>query len=54
MAALKEVEVARMQNEIDVATFETVKADLKRQTVTVLRAIEEAHAAGADKPAAAS
>jgi len=42
MAALKELEMARMSNEIDVAAYDTVKADLKRQTVTVMRALETA------------
>ncbi|MEA3190180.1 MAG: hypothetical protein QOD77_762 [Thermoplasmata archaeon] len=42
VAALKEVEVARQNNEMPVEVYDQVKADLKRQAVTVMRAIEEA------------
>jgi hypothetical protein len=41
MAALKEVEVAKMNQEIDAATYDSVKAEFKKQAVTVMRAIEE-------------
>jgi len=40
MAALKEVEVAKMNQEMDAATYDVVKADFKRQAVTVMRALE--------------
>lgn len=42
MAALKEVELAKMGREMDNATYDVVKADLKRQTVAVMRALEAA------------
>ena len=48
MAALKEVEVAKMHNEMAPEVYDAVKADLKRQTVTVMRALEETGAAKAD------
>jgi hypothetical protein len=41
MAALKEVEVAKMNGEMEASAYDTVKADLKKQTVTVMRALEE-------------
>jgi len=41
MAALKEVEVAKMHNEMAPEVYDAVKADLKKQTVTVMRALEE-------------
>lgn len=42
LAALKEVEMARQSNEMPAEVYDQVKADLKRQAVTVMRAIEEA------------
>ena len=41
MAALKEVEMAKMSGEMEAPAYDTVKADLKKQTVTVMRALEE-------------
>lgn len=41
LAAMKELEVARMDQTIDTAAYDTLKADFKRQTVTVMRALEE-------------
>jgi hypothetical protein len=49
LAALKEVEVARMNNEMAPEVYDAVKADLKKQAVTVMRALETA---GADEPKA--
>jgi len=40
MAALKEVEVAKMNNEMPPEVYDAVKADLKKQAVTVMRALE--------------
>lgn len=40
LAALKEIEVARMNNEMPTEVYDQVKADLKRQAVTVMRALE--------------
>lgn len=40
LAALKEVEVARMNNEMPPEVYDAVKADLKKQAVTVMRALE--------------
>jgi hypothetical protein len=42
MAGLKELELARQANEIDVATYDQLKAELKRETVIVMRALDEA------------
>ncbi len=42
MAALKELEMAKMNKEIDTEAYDALKADFKRQTVTVMRALEEA------------
>ncbi len=42
MAALKEIELARQANELDVPTYDTLKAELKKEAVTVMRAIDEA------------
>lgn len=42
MAALKELEVAKMNKEIEPAAYDSLKADFKRQTVTVMRALEDA------------
>jgi hypothetical protein len=42
LAALKEVELARQSNEMDVPVYDAVKAELKKEAVTVMRAIEEA------------
>lgn len=41
MAALKELELAKMNQEMDTAVYDALKADYKKQTVTVMRAIEE-------------
>lgn len=41
LAAMKELEVARMDQTIDSAVYDALKADFKRQTVTVMRALEE-------------
>lgn len=40
MAALKEIEVAKMNQEMDPAVYDAVKADFKKQAVTVMRALE--------------
>lgn len=40
LAALKEVEVAKMANEMPPEVYDAVKADLKKQAVTVMRALE--------------
>ncbi len=40
LAALKEVELARQANEMPVEVYDVVKADLKKQAVTVMRALE--------------
>jgi hypothetical protein len=48
LAALKEVEVAKMNNEMPPEVYDVVKADLKKQAVTVMRALES----GADAAAA--
>ncbi len=42
MAALKELEVAKMNGDMDVPTYDALKAELKRETVTVMRALEAA------------
>ncbi len=44
MAALKEIELGRQADEIDVATYDTLKAELKKEAVTVMRAIDESGA----------
>lgn len=49
LAALKEIEVAKMNNEMPTEVYDTVKADLKKQAVTVMRALETATAAGESK-----
>ena len=41
LAAMKELEVARMDQAIDLAAYDSLKADFKKQTVTVMRALEE-------------
>jgi hypothetical protein len=41
MAALKELEMAKIQKEIDAPTYDALKADFKRQAVTTMRALEE-------------
>jgi hypothetical protein len=41
LAALKEVEIARQTNEMDVPTYDAVKAEFKKQAVTVMRALDE-------------
>ena len=48
LAALKEIEVAKMNNEMPPEVYDLVKADLKKQAVTVMRALE----AGAGEPKA--
>lgn len=42
MAGLKELEMAKMNKQVDDATYDKLKSELKRQTVTVMRALEEA------------
>jgi hypothetical protein len=49
LAALKEIEVAKMNNEMPNEVYDAVKADLKKQAVTVMRALETAQAAGESK-----
>lgn len=49
LAALKEIEVAKMNNEMPNEVYDAVKADLKRQAVTVMRALESSTAAGETK-----
>lgn len=44
MAALKEIEMARQADELDLPTYDTLKAELKKETVTVMRAIDESSA----------
>lgn len=46
LAALKEIEVAKMNGELPTEVYDVVKADLKKQAVTVMRALETANAAG--------
>jgi hypothetical protein len=41
LAALKEVELAKQSSEMDTATYDAVKADFKKQAVTVMRALDE-------------
>ncbi|MEK6984958.1 MAG: hypothetical protein AABX89_01070 [Candidatus Thermoplasmatota archaeon] len=41
LAALKDVELARQGNEMTVEVYDVVKADLKKQAVTVMRALEQ-------------
>ncbi len=50
LAALKELELARQAQEIPVEAYDAVKADLKRQAVTVMRALETGE--GTAKPEA--
>lgn len=45
LAALKEIEVAKMNNEMPNEVYDAVKADLKKQAVTVMRALETSTAA---------
>ncbi len=40
LAALKEVELAKQANEMPLDVYDAVKADLKKQAVTVMRALE--------------
>lgn len=47
VAALRELEVAKMNKEIDSAAYDALKADFKKQTVTVMRALENAREADA-------
>ncbi len=42
MAALKELEMAKMNKDVEPATYDALKAEFKKQTVTVMRALEEA------------
>lgn len=42
MSGLKELEKAKMAKEIDSDVYDSLKAELKRETVTVMRAIEAA------------
>ena len=49
LAALKEIEVAKMNNEMPTDVYDAVKADLKKQAVTVMRALETATAASEAK-----
>jgi hypothetical protein len=49
LAALKEIEVAKMNNEMPNEVYDVVKADLKKQAVTVMRALETATAASETK-----
>lgn len=48
LAALKEVELARQANEMPIEVYDVVKADLKKQAVTVMRALETG--SGESKP----
>ncbi len=41
LAALKELEVARVDQTIDLTAYDALKADFKKQTVAVMRALEE-------------
>jgi hypothetical protein len=41
MAGLKELELAKMAGEIDTASYDKVKAEFKKETVAVMRALEE-------------
>jgi hypothetical protein len=41
MAGLKELELAKMNQEMETPVYDTLKADFKKQTVAVMRAIEE-------------
>ena len=49
LAALKEIEVARMNNQMAPEVYDQVKADLKKQAVTVMRALESSGAADESK-----
>lgn len=42
MAGLKELELAKQSGGVETATYDQLKAELKKETVTVMRAIEEA------------
>lgn len=44
VAALKELELAKQENQVDTPTYDVVKADLKKQAVTAMRALEESKA----------
>lgn len=46
LAALKELELAKQANELPLEVYDAVKADFKRQAVTVMRALED----NGDKP----
>ena len=41
LAALKDIEMARQANEMPVEVYDVVKAELKKQAVTVMRALEQ-------------
>ena len=45
LAALKEIEVAKQNSEMPAEVYDAVKADLKKQAVTVMRALEASQAA---------
>lgn len=42
MAGLKELELAKMKSEVDDATYDRLKAELKKEAVTTMRALESA------------
>ncbi|MGB0652676.1 MAG: hypothetical protein ACPGQL_05700 [Thermoplasmatota archaeon] len=42
MAALKDLELAKAKDELETEVYDALKADFKKQTVTVMRALEEA------------
>lgn len=44
LAALKEVELAKQAQQMDTATYDAVKAEFKKQAVTVMRALDEGEA----------
>lgn len=46
MAALKELEVAKMNKELDPEVYDQLKARFKKETVTVMRALEERQTEG--------
>lgn len=42
MAGLKELEVAKMNKDVELEVYDALKGELKKETVTVMRALEEA------------
>lgn len=44
LAALKDLELAKQANELPLEVYDAVKADFKRQAVTVMRALEDSDA----------